>query len=115
MAGDDGVLHIAEVPYPDGQVKFRFARYPTDDGRWVKHGRFTAFYEDGTLASEGTYADGLESGPWRDYHRNGSLAAEGRYENGKETGEWQFWNSDGSLEKRKIFKEGVEVSQEDAK
>jgi antitoxin component YwqK of YwqJK toxin-antitoxin module len=111
----DDVLYIAEVPYPNGQIKLRFAHYPTADNQWVRHGRFTAFYEDGTLASEGNYNHGVESGPWRDYHENGALAAEGDYENGKENGLWQFWKSDGTLEKRVRFRNGVEVQLQEVK
>lgn len=90
-------LHIAEIQYPSGQVHFRYARYIADDGaKWVRHGRFTAFHDNGALASEGTYEHGQEHGLWRDYHPNGQLASEGFYESGSEVGVWRFWNPDGS-------------------
>lgn len=92
-------LHIAEIPYPSGVVRFRYSRYLSADGStWVRHGLFSAYHEDGSMASEGTYEDGKEHGQWRDYHTNGQLAAEGSYANGVETGIWHYWSADGSPE-----------------
>jgi ribosomal protein S27AE len=83
-------LNVAEIPYDDGTVRFRYARYLAPDGtRWVRHGLFRAFHPDGTLASEGHYEHGLESGVWRDYHANGQLAAEGTYSKGEKVGTWK--------------------------
>jgi antitoxin component YwqK of YwqJK toxin-antitoxin module len=90
-------LQIAEIPYPSGEVHFRYARYLSEDGtKWIRHGRFTAFHENAALASEGTYEHGQEHGLWRDYHPNGQLASEGFYESGSEVGVWRFWNPDGT-------------------
>ena len=91
-------LHIAEVPYPTGEIHFRYSRYLSSDGtRWIRHGRFTAFHQNGQLASEGEYVHGSEHGFWRDYHASGAQAAEGRYENGEQVGSWQYWNEDGTV------------------
>jgi len=96
---DDGVLHIAEIPYEDGTRHFRYARIPSADGtRWIKHGPFSAHHPNGTLSSEGMYVNGQEHGLWTEYHSNGQMAARGHYEDGKEVGHWEFWNSDGSPE-----------------
>lgn len=90
-------LEIAEIPYPSGQVKFRYARYLSADGtKWIRHGLFQAFHENAALASEGSYEHGLEHGPWRDFHQNSLPAAEGFYERGQEVGAWRYWNEDGS-------------------
>ena len=90
-------LNIAEIAYESGAIRFRYSRYLSDDGtRWVRHGLFRAFYENGSLASEGNYTHGVEHGVWRDYHENGQLAAEGNYENGVEAGEWRHWESTGA-------------------
>ena len=95
--GDD--LQIAEVPYPSGSLRCRYARYLSDDGkRWIRHGLFSAYYENGARKSEGAYKHGLEQGEWRDFHPNGVLAAEGRYEDGVEVGVWRFWNDSGAAE-----------------
>lgn len=94
-----GVLHIAEIPYPSGGLKYRYSRYLSDDGtRWIRHGLFCAYHEHGALMSEGTYSHGLEAGAWSDFHPNGQLAAQGFYKDGVEVGVWYFWNSDGASE-----------------
>lgn len=95
----DNVLHIAEILYESGTLRFRYTRKLSHEGdMWIRHGLFTAYYENGQLASEGTYDEGLELGQWREFHDNGQLAAEGRYVAGKEQGIWRFWDRDGKEE-----------------
>ena len=92
-------LELAEIPYPSGVVRFRYARYLAADGtHWVRHGLFRAYHEDGSLASEGTYEHGREHGLWRDYHPNGQKAAEGHYSHGEEVGTWSYWSPSGEPE-----------------
>ncbi|QNQ08427.1 toxin-antitoxin system YwqK family antitoxin [Sphingomonas alpina] len=89
-------LQIAEIPYEDGGIRYRYARRLSEDGtRWIRDGRFTAYHPNGAIASEGTYSDGIEQGLWRDYHDNGRIAAEGQYDRGQESGVWRYWDSDG--------------------
>jgi len=89
-------LHLAEIPFPSGAVRFRYSRYLLSDGSaWVRHGLFRAYHENGTLASEGDYMHGKEHGQWRDYHANGQLAAEGQYVDGVEVGVWRYWTEEG--------------------
>lgn len=89
-------LNIAEIPYEDGIIHYRYSRYMSDDGaRWIRHGLFLCYHPNGVLASEGNYVDGLEHGLWSDYHPNGKLAAKGYYEGGKEAGQWEYWDEDG--------------------
>src|SRR5262245_40075089 len=50
------VLHIAEIPYENGTIRFGYARILSADGtRWIKHGLFSAHHPNGTLSSEGMY------------------------------------------------------------
>jgi antitoxin component YwqK of YwqJK toxin-antitoxin module len=93
---DTTTLHIAEISYPSGSVRYRYTRKLSPDGqRWIRHGRFEHYAESGTLLSEGNYIDGMEDGRWRDFHPNGQLAAEGLYAAGKESGVWRYWSVDG--------------------
>ena len=71
-----------------------------DGTRWIRHGLFVTYHENGAVSSEGNYVHGVENGLWRDYHPNGQLAAEGGYVNGQETGVWRFWGEDGSQRPR---------------
>jgi antitoxin component YwqK of YwqJK toxin-antitoxin module len=94
-------LNIAEIPYENGGIHYRYSIYMSADGtRWIRHGLFRAYHPNGNLASEGSYIDGQENGLWRDYHDNGHLAAEGEYLDGVETGEWVYWSADGLREQR---------------
>ena len=87
-------LDIAEIFYETGALRFRYARFMSEDGtRWIRHGLFRACHPNGTLASEGYYVDGREHGAWRDYHENGRLAAEGCFESGRQVGEWRYWDT----------------------
>ena len=105
------MLHIAEIPYESGGVHFRYSRVLSEDGsRWVRHGLFTAYHENGQPASEGIYENGLETGPWRDYHNNGQLAAEGPYVGGKEHGVWRFWDREGREEEPVRYEHGQEAT-----
>jgi antitoxin component YwqK of YwqJK toxin-antitoxin module len=106
---EEPALHVAEIPYPSGAVRFRYARILSSDGkRWVRHGLFRAYSEDGELISEGSYSNGREEGLWRDFHENGQIAAEGFYVAGKEHGLWRFWSSDGTPERETLYSRGVE-------
>jgi antitoxin component YwqK of YwqJK toxin-antitoxin module len=97
-------LNIAEIPYENGTVKFRYARKLSADGsKWIRHGLFQQFYETGEKASEGQYENDLEIGLWRDFHKNGQIAAQGHYSRGQETGTWEYWNEDGDLEEVENF------------
>lgn len=80
-----------------GAIRFRYTRYMAADGaRWIRHGLFVAYHENGAVSSEGSYVHGSENGVWRDFHPNGQLAAEGSYLDGRETGMWRFWSADGA-------------------
>ena len=101
---------IVEIPYASGVVHLRYGRYLSADGRrWVRHGPYQEFYEDGTVASAGQYEDGLAQGHWRDYHENGQLAADGYFVDGAEDGVWQFWTAKGKEEETVIYRDGVEI------
>ena len=103
-------LHIAEIPFESGSLQFRYARRMNADGtQWIRHGRFVAYYQSGSVKSEGEYNDGKEEGVWCDYHANGRLAAEGCYEAGEEEGLWRFFAADGKEEKSIHYRGGTEV------
>ncbi|MFC0156071.1 toxin-antitoxin system YwqK family antitoxin [Xanthomonas dyei] len=96
---DPDVLHIAEIYYPSGALRSRYARYLSGDGtRWVRHGLCVGYHENGPVSSEGCYEHGLEHGEWSDYHSNGQLAARGNYDRGSETGIWSYRDPEGNLE-----------------
>ena len=92
-------LTIAEVPHPNAVVRHRYSRYFAPDGsRWIRHGLFLSYHEDGSLASEGNDEHGAEVGLWKDFHPNGQIAAEGLYVNGAQAPGWRYWTDDGREE-----------------
>lgn len=92
-------LHIAEIPYESGEIKFRYERYLSEDQtKWIRHGMFRSYSRNGTVLSEGDYEHGSETGLWKEYHENGVLAAEGHYLVGEQTGTWRYWDENGNLE-----------------
>ena len=92
-------LSIAEIPYENGSVRFQYSRYPNEAGdRWVKHGPFFAYHENGAIASKGNYVHGVEQGEWEDYHPDGQLAARGFYEQSEKIGTWRYWRANGTEE-----------------
>jgi hypothetical protein len=100
----DSDLNIAEIPYESGAIRFRYARVMAPDRtRWIRHGLFVEYHENGTVVSEGQYVDGKEDGLWRDFRPDGRRAAEGCYREGKEVGVWRFWNPDGTEESSTNF------------
>lgn len=110
MSDSDRELNIAEIPFETGELKFRYSRYLSSDGKqWIRHGLFQAFHPNGRLSSEGYYDHGLEAGLWRDYYENGCLAAEGHYELGVKHGVWRFWNDKGEPEQEEVYDHGTHV------
>lgn len=106
------VLDVVCYPNGKGGTLCRFSRYFSADGnRWVRHGRFVQYHDNGRVATEGDYQDGLEVDVWQDYHPNGQLAAEGMYGSGKEIGYWWFWNENGERVAEVEYEDGVEVSR----
>jgi hypothetical protein len=102
-------LNIAEIPYDTGELQYRYARHLAPDGsRWIRHGIFTEFHQNGQMASQGTYANDLEEGTWQDFYENGQIAAQGLYSGGIETGTWQYWNLEGIQEASEDYPAGLE-------
>lgn len=68
-----------------------------------RHGKWTAWYEDGTIWSEGHYNEGIDDGLKIAYHENGNKYYQGNYKNGERTGVWKFWDKEGKLIKEVQF------------
>jgi antitoxin component YwqK of YwqJK toxin-antitoxin module len=111
MSIRDETLFIAEEPYDSGELRFRYSRKLSSDGkRWIRDGLFQEFHRNGTPAAEGVYRDDLEEGLWREYYESGQISSEGQYKRGKEEGLWKFWNEQGEREEDIKFRDGQEIS-----
>ncbi len=107
-------LQLAEVFYETGEIRYRYSRYKTPTGEWVRHGLFMAYHQNGIVACMGQYSDGFETGLWTDFHENGQKSAEGYYVLGQEDGLWRFWSDDGVLEQSNYVRKGVEETSSSA-
>ena len=104
MADHRDTMNIAEIPYDSGEVRFRYERRLSSDGKhWIRTGLFQGYHRNGLLATEGIYENGTETGVWRDYHESGQLAAEGQYREGRKIGVWRYWDVDGKPEPSEDF------------
>ena len=53
-----------------------------------KEGKWTTFYANGNIRSEGTYKSGVKQGKWVQYHKNGKKKNEGVLVNGHYVGRY---------------------------
>jgi hypothetical protein len=60
-----------------------------------RHGPYRRWYDDGTLAAQGTYAYDLKQGVWIEFHPNGAVREEGEFDDGQKVGTWVTWGADG--------------------
>ena len=59
---------------------------------------YNAFYfENGKIASEGDFKNGLPEGQWKAYYPSGVLKSVGNKKEGKSEGIWKFYNDEGNL------------------
>lgn len=56
------------------------------------------FYENGDVASEGFFKDGLPNGIWTSYYQNGEIKSIGKKELGLSDSIWKFFNQEGGIE-----------------
>lgn len=99
LDGDQKVLIETIDYYPNGQVKMKGGVNPEGE----RNGVWQAWYQDGTIWSEGEFSNGLQHGYRKVYHPNGQLRYEGNYESDKPSGEWIFYNDSGKEINRKQY------------
>lgn len=65
------------------------------------NGKNTFYYENGRIASEGYFKDGLPHGIWKSYYQDGTLKSVGHKKLGLSDSLWVFFDEEGR--KRKVF------------
>lgn len=70
--------------------------------RRIELGRWTAFYQNGTLGKEQTFFFGVPR-ELREYYPEGVLKSEGHYRNGRVFGEWRSYHPTGKLAVVNVF------------
>jgi antitoxin component YwqK of YwqJK toxin-antitoxin module len=80
-----------EVDYhPNGQ-KYMEGAYKEN----LREGKWTSWYEDGTLWSEGEFVAGESHGKTSVFHPNGQLHYKGSFNKGQRVGIWTFFDENG--------------------
>jgi antitoxin component YwqK of YwqJK toxin-antitoxin module len=78
--------------YENGQKKLEGA-YKNGE----RIGKWSYWYANGNLWSQGEYLNGHENGLKTVYHENGQKYYEGNLKDGTRIGKWNFWEMDGTL------------------
>ncbi|HKE15877.1 MAG TPA: hypothetical protein VKB80_13465 [Kofleriaceae bacterium] len=74
------------------------------EGTWcekaqsIKHGPYRLWRPNGTIAMEGTYREGLETGDWKFYWDSGAILETGVFRDGKKVGLWRSFRREGGLD-----------------
>ena len=88
---DGKVQLISEVVYhPNGQ-KYMEGAFKDE----LREGKWTSWYENGTLWSEGEFKAGESHGARTVYHPNGQVHYQGTFDEGKRIGIWTFFDENG--------------------
>jgi antitoxin component YwqK of YwqJK toxin-antitoxin module len=100
-------LYIKRV-YSDGNVMVKeyycHHRKSDDSVEHRRHGLYKEWYENGQLAMEATYDNGVYNGPYKEWHENGQLAIESTYEDGHYKGLYKRWHENGQLHTYTTYK-----------
>ncbi len=70
------------------------------------HGRFTSFFLDKQLRSQGMFKKGLKDNLWKTWYNNGELKSIGQYRNGLLHGSYRSYDENGNLEEDVHYKNG---------
>ena len=98
---------LIESHYAAGQPEFLGRQVRDADGRWVRDGPWTAWYENGQVCERGAYRAGVEDGPWQWWYESGGRMAAGSWVEGRRVGEWTYWHENGALGMVGSYDDGV--------
>ena len=72
-----------------------FKKFQGSYAEGVREGVWKEFYADGKVMAEYTVKAGKESGPFTKFHPNGEKRASGTLDDGDPSGQWTFWDDSG--------------------
>ena len=100
---------IKEIEYYEGGEKKYVGNFKNNK----KDGKWTFWFQDGKMWSEGYFTKGLRSGESKVYYENGELFFIGEYINGKKVNTWTFYDEKGNIKNIVTYENGKIVSQKD--
>lgn len=65
--------------------------------RYIKHGHYVSFYEDGKIHTKGTHSHGLRHGVWITFHPNGNKWYQTVFEHGKVLDQMFIYSTSGEI------------------
>ncbi len=116
--------------HENGQLWTQVPTITSETGEAVKHGTFTAWYDNGRKLLQGEYVNGKAEGLWTRWHQSGKLKSTfhdkggefhgvltqyyekgqtlrtGSYVDGKEEGVFRVWWEDGALKIEEYYQDG---------
>jgi antitoxin component YwqK of YwqJK toxin-antitoxin module len=90
---------VKEVQYYENKQMKMEGNYNNN----LRNGKWTAWYKNGKIWSEGFFKDGLSEGVRTVYYDNGNKYMVGSYSKDEKVGKWQFFDNTGKLVKEVDF------------
>lgn len=100
----DQIIHESGK-FDNGQVKQRIY-FNADSTMKMKE---EAFYQDGSIFSEGGYSENKRSGKWSSFHPNGEKWSEHHYTAGNLDGKYSVWSKSGQLKIEGSYQTGKKI------
>ncbi len=66
-------------------------------------GKWTYFYPDSVIESEGSFKNDTADGCWKWFYKNGKLRQKGNFIHGNRNGKWFFYGENGEVDSVKNF------------
>ncbi len=93
--------------YEDGTVRIQRRVALLSDDSLENDGAYAEYYADGQKFVEGSYQQGVPSGPWQYWHPNGQPCKTVQFDNGQPDGQWDVFREDGTLRAQKNYRHGA--------
>jgi len=100
-----GCTRKLETRYDSGNIKERYAVQRNAEGKYVKHGEYVCWYENGSKKQEGMFKDAKKDGQHIFWYENGQKKQEGIFKDGTKNGKHIFWYEDGQMKSECEFRD----------
>jgi len=105
------IIEQREIKYDNGQLREKGTIRIDLDGRSIKEGEWTYWYEDGQMKKKCSYINGMLTNKYQTWYKNGQKHEEGNYQNNEKHGKWSIWNKYGFIEEEIEYSKGKKDGQ----
>ncbi|MFT4682627.1 MAG: antitoxin component YwqK of YwqJK toxin-antitoxin module [Flavobacteriales bacterium] len=111
-----GLLLTSCTPTETQEVRSTFDNGQPDEvhiylGKDSLNRKEIKYYANGSVLSEGSFAEGKKEGLWQSFHLDGSAWSTHTYKNGLQIGDYNVWHRNGNLRISGTYAEGNEVGK----